>query len=98
MRTIDTTKRSHEVLELQKKFASRIVGQEEATAAITNCLEKYLGGLSDSRRPIASLLFLRTDRHGQNFGRRGIMRRAIRVFYSDGQGRLWRVPVRSRDC
>lgn len=58
MRTIDKTRRSQQVLELQKKFASRIVGQGEAIEAITNCLEKYLGGLSDSTRPIASLLFL----------------------------------------
>jgi ATP-dependent Clp protease ATP-binding subunit ClpA len=58
MRTIDTKRRSQQVLDLQKKFASRIVGQEEATEAITNCLEKYLGGLADNTRPIASLLFL----------------------------------------
>ena len=58
MRTIDTKRRSTEVLGLLKKFASRIVGQEEALEAITNCLEKYLGGLSDPTRPIASLLFL----------------------------------------
>lgn len=58
MRTADVTKRSQNVLDLQKKFAARIVGQGEAIEAITNCLEKYLGGLSDSKRPIASLLFL----------------------------------------
>lgn len=58
MRTIDVTKRSEQVLALQRKFASRIVGQEEAIEAITNCLEKYLGGLVDTNRPIASLLFL----------------------------------------
>jgi len=58
MRTIDTKRRSQQVLDLQKKFASRIVGQEEALEAITNCLEKYLGGLNDNTRPIASLLFL----------------------------------------
>src|SRR5208282_5950589 len=58
MRTIDTTKRSVKVSALREKFASLIVGQEEATTAITNCLEKFLGGLNDPRRPIASLLFL----------------------------------------
>jgi ATP-dependent Clp protease ATP-binding subunit ClpB len=58
MRTVNVSKRSEQVLALQKKFADRIVGQGEAIEAITNCLEKYLGGLSDSGRPIASLLFL----------------------------------------
>lgn len=58
MRKINTGLRSQEVINLQKKFASRIVGQPEAIEAITNCLEKYLGGLNDAKRPIASLLFL----------------------------------------
>jgi ATP-dependent Clp protease ATP-binding subunit ClpA len=35
-----------------------IIGQDEAIEKITNLLEKYLGGLSDSRRPIGSALFL----------------------------------------
>lgn len=58
MRTIDITKRSEEVLLLQKNFASKIVGQSEATESITNILEKYLGGLADPNRPIGSILFL----------------------------------------
>ena len=58
MELIDTKLRSQRVIDLQKKFASRIVGQEEAIEAVTNCLEKYVAGLSDPFRPIASLLFL----------------------------------------
>ena len=34
MRTIDITKRGNQVLDLRKKFAYRIVGQNEATEAI----------------------------------------------------------------
>jgi ATP-dependent Clp protease ATP-binding subunit ClpA len=34
------------------------VGQDEATTAITNCLEKFMSGMNDPQRPIASLLFL----------------------------------------
>lgn len=58
MRKINTALHSQKVVTLRDKFASLIVGQEEATNAITNCLEKFLGGLSDPNRPIASLLFL----------------------------------------
>lgn len=58
MRKINTHLRSKQVLELQKKFAQRIVGQHDAIDAVTNSLEKWLGGLSDPNRPIASLLFL----------------------------------------
>jgi ATP-dependent Clp protease ATP-binding subunit ClpA len=58
MRIIDTTKVSPKVQLLRDKFASLIVGQDEAVAAITACLEKFMSGLSDPRRPIASLLFL----------------------------------------
>lgn len=58
MRTIDTTKISPKVATLQAKFASLIVGQDEAITAITSCLEKFTSGMTDPKRPIASLLFL----------------------------------------
>ena len=58
MRKINTNLRSLQVLELQKKFAQRIVSQHDAIDAVTNSLEKWLGGLADKSRPIASLLFL----------------------------------------
>jgi len=58
MRTIDTSKASPKVQTLRSKFASLIVGQDEATTAITNCLEKFMSGMNDPQRPIASLLFL----------------------------------------
>jgi ATP-dependent Clp protease ATP-binding subunit ClpA len=58
MRTIDTTKTSPKVQTLRSKFASLIVGQDEATTAVTNCLEKFMSGMNDPQRPIASLLFL----------------------------------------
>src|ERR1019366_2669957 len=58
MRTIDTKKVSTKVAVIQAKFASLIVGQGEATTAITNLLEKYLSGAGDPDRPIGSVLFL----------------------------------------
>jgi DNA polymerase III delta prime subunit len=58
MRAISKDKISKRAQSLQDKFSSLIVGQEPATRALTNALEKYLGGLYDKTRPIASLLFL----------------------------------------
>lgn len=58
MRTIDVAKRSEQVKALVRKFEKRIVHQEEAVEKITNLLERYLGGLSDTSRPIGSALFL----------------------------------------
>lgn len=57
-RVLDTTLLSERVLKLRASFQSRIVGQTNAVDALTNALEKHLGGFADSRRPIANLLFL----------------------------------------
>jgi ATP-dependent Clp protease ATP-binding subunit ClpB len=58
MRTVDTNKRGLQVQVLLRKFEHLIVGQDEAIEKITNLLERYLGGLSDPKRPIGSALFL----------------------------------------
>ena len=58
MRQLNTSLRSPAVRDLRAKFASRLVGQQDAVEAFTNCLEKYVGHLNDPHRPIASLLFL----------------------------------------
>lgn len=58
MRTVDTKVRSAAVRTLLRKFDHLIVGQNEAIDRVTNLLERYLGGMSDPRRPIGSALFL----------------------------------------
>jgi len=57
-RKIDTEAVSEQAKVLRAKFATRIIGQSEATDALTITLEKYLSGFYDRRRPIANLLFL----------------------------------------
>lgn len=49
---------SDRVLKLRESFASRIVGQSDATVALTRVLENHLGGFADPRRPLGALLFL----------------------------------------
>jgi len=58
MRTINTALRGAQVRVLLRKFEHLIVGQNEAIEKITNLLERYLGGLSDPKRPIGSAIFL----------------------------------------
>lgn len=55
---IDTTICSSKVNELKARFASRIVGQPDATDALVRVLENQQGGFADPRRPLGSLLFL----------------------------------------
>lgn len=55
---IDTEALSVKAKELQAIFATHIIGQSEATTALTIVLEKFLSGFYDRRRPIANLLFM----------------------------------------
>lgn len=58
VKKLNTSLRSAQALQLRDTFAKRIVNQTDATDAYTDVLEKYLGGLYDRKKPIASLLFL----------------------------------------
>jgi ATP-dependent Clp protease ATP-binding subunit ClpB len=58
MRTVNISLRGEQVRGLLRKFEHLIVGQDEAIEKITNLLERYLGGLSDPKRPIGSAIFL----------------------------------------
>ena len=57
-KALDTTKHSEKTAELIVKFASKVIGQPDATTALTNALDKYDSGLYDRTKPIACLLFL----------------------------------------
>ncbi len=57
-RLLDLTRACPSASALSKKFADRIIGQPEATAALIAVLEKYNSGLYDRTKPLASLLFL----------------------------------------
>ncbi len=46
------------LLQMEKKIAQRVVGQDEAVKAVANAIRRSRAGLQDSRRPIGSFLFL----------------------------------------
>jgi ATP-dependent Clp protease ATP-binding subunit ClpB len=58
VRTLDLERRSHKAQTLVSRFALRIVGQSDATDALSSTLEKFQSGFYDKSKPIASLLFL----------------------------------------
>ena len=58
VRQLDLNRRSHKAEALSSRFSLRIVGQTEATEALSAVLEKFQSGFYDRTKPIASLLFL----------------------------------------
>jgi ATP-dependent Clp protease ATP-binding subunit ClpB len=58
VRTLDLNRRSHKAQTLASRFSLRIVGQSDATDALSSTLEKFQSGFYDKSKPIASLLFL----------------------------------------
>lgn len=52
----DTEKKK--LLSLEKTMHERVVGQSEAIAAISNALRRVRAGVTDSKKPIGSFLFL----------------------------------------
>jgi len=51
-------KESKRLLRMEESLKERIVGQEDAIAAITRAIRRSRAGLGDPRRPIGSFLFL----------------------------------------
>lgn len=58
VRTLDLNRRSYKAQALGSRFSLRIVGQTDATEALSAVLEKFQSGFYDRTKPIASLLFL----------------------------------------
>jgi ATP-dependent Clp protease ATP-binding subunit ClpB len=46
------------LLEMEARLRERVVGQDEAIAAVANALRRSRAGLSDPKRPIGSFIFL----------------------------------------
>ena len=46
------------LLRMEKEIGQRVIGQEEAVAAVSNAVRRSRAGLQDPNRPIGSFLFL----------------------------------------
>ena len=53
------------LLHLEKELHKRVVGQEEAIAALSDAVRRSRAGLQDSRKPIGSFIFLGTTGVGK---------------------------------
>ncbi|MBR6142181.1 MAG: AAA family ATPase [Bacteroidaceae bacterium] len=52
------TSETEKLLHLEEELHKRIIGQEEAIAAVSNAVRRSRAGLQDPRRPIGSFIFL----------------------------------------
>jgi ATP-dependent Clp protease ATP-binding subunit ClpA len=52
------TEEAEKLLALEEKLHRRVVGQDEAVAAVADAIRRSRSGLADPRRPIGSFLFL----------------------------------------
>lgn len=49
---------THQLLQLDKELHKRVIGQDEACNSIARAIQRSRAGLSDPKRPIASLMFM----------------------------------------
>ena len=49
---------AEKLIQMEERLHERVIGQEEAIAAVSNALRRSRAGLSDPNRPIGSFLFL----------------------------------------
>ena len=52
------TSETEKLLHLEEELHKRVIGQEEAIAAVSNAVRRSRAGLQDPKRPIASFIFL----------------------------------------
>jgi ATP-dependent Clp protease ATP-binding subunit ClpA len=66
-RVLDLGKRSPVSQNMFDMFSKRIVGQQQATQAMTDIVERYLAGLTDPNRPAGIALFLGPTGSGKTY-------------------------------
>ena len=54
------------LIHMEERLHERVIGQDEAVAAVSNALRRSRAGLQDPNRPIGSFLFLGPDRRRQD--------------------------------
>lgn len=84
MMTSERTK----LLHLEEEMHKRVVGQDEAIAAIANAVRRSRAGLQDAQKPIGSFLFLGTTGVGKTE-----VARALAEFLFDDQDMMTRIDM-----
>lgn len=76
------------LLRMEDRLHDRVVGQDEAVTAIANAIRRSRAGLSDSKRPVGSFIFLGSTGVGKTE-----MARALAEFLFDDEQALVRVDM-----
>jgi len=82
------TAEREKLLAMEEQLHERVVGQDEAVTAIANAIRRSRSGLSDSKRPVGSFIFLGTTGVGKTE-----MARALAEFLFDDEQALVRVDM-----
>lgn len=76
------------LLHLEEELHKRVVGQEEAIAAIADALRRSRAGLNDPRRPIGSFIFLGTTGVGKTE-----LAKALAEYLFDDENMMTRIDM-----
>ncbi|MDR2791954.1 MAG: ATP-dependent chaperone ClpB [Tannerellaceae bacterium] len=76
------------LLHLEEELHRRVIGQEEAIAAVSDAVRRSRAGLQDPRRPIGSFIFLGTTGVGKTE-----LAKALAAYLFDDEGMLTRIDM-----
>ena len=76
------------LIHMEKRLHERVIGQEEAVAAVANALRRSRSGLADPNRPIGSFLFLGPTGVGKTE-----LARALAEFMFDSESAMVRIDM-----
>jgi ATP-dependent Clp protease ATP-binding subunit ClpB len=76
------------LVEMETRLRERVVGQDEALAAVANAIRRSRAGLSDPKRPIGSFIFLGPTGVGKTE-----TARALADFLFDDEGAMIRIDM-----
>ena len=80
------------LLRMEERLHQRVVGQDEAIAAVANAMRRARAGLQDPNRPLGSFIFLGPDRRRQDRARARARRVPVRRRAGDDPDRHVGVP------
>jgi ATP-dependent Clp protease ATP-binding subunit ClpB len=76
------------LLHLEEELHQRVIGQEEAIAAVSNAIRRSRAGLNDPKRPIGSFIFLGTTGVGKTE-----LAKALADYLFDDENKMTRIDM-----
>ena len=79
---------THKLLDMEQRLHERLIGQDEAVAAVADAIRRSRSGLKDPKRPIGSFIFLGPTGVGKTE-----LARSLAKFLFDDEDALFRVDM-----